>query len=60
LYVEFVETGEFEETTIAHLVAKAEIAKNGDFNGERYKITAMDFPYEKLETLLYPKRFSNY
>ncbi len=35
----FVETGEFEETTIAHLVTKAEIAKNGDFNlsGERYK-----------------------
>lgn len=35
----FVETGEFEETAIAHLVPKAEIAKNGDFNlsGERYK-----------------------
>jgi len=36
----FFETGEFEETPIAHLVPKAEIAKNGDFNlsGERYKI----------------------
>jgi len=36
----FVATGDFEETTIAHLVPKAEIAKNGDFNlsGERYKI----------------------
>ncbi|MEO6282983.1 MAG: N-6 DNA methylase [Dyadobacter sp.] len=35
----FVETGEFEETTIGHLVPKTEIAKNGDFNlgGERYK-----------------------
>jgi type I restriction enzyme M protein len=36
----FVETGEFEETSIAHLVPKAEIGKNGDFNlsGERYKL----------------------
>ena len=36
----FVETGEFEETQIAHLVPKVEVAKNGDFNlsGERYKI----------------------
>lgn len=35
----FVETGEFEETPISHLVPKGEIAKNGDFNfsGERYK-----------------------
>lgn len=35
----FVETGELEETTIAYLVSKAEIAKKGDFNlsGERYK-----------------------
>ncbi|NII25164.1 N-6 DNA methylase [Pseudoflavitalea sp. X16] len=35
----FFETGEFEETSIAHLVPKAEIAKNRDFNlsGERYK-----------------------
>jgi type I restriction enzyme M protein len=51
----FVETGEFEETAIAHLVPKAEIAKNGDFNlsGDRYVVSAMlqssDFPYEKLE-----------
>ena len=37
----FVETGKFEETSIAHLVHKAEIAKKGDFNlsGDRYKIT---------------------
>jgi len=36
----FVATGDFEETAIAHLVPKAEIAKNGDYNlsGERYKI----------------------
>lgn len=36
----FVETGEYEENPIAHLVPKAEIAKNGDFNlsGERYRI----------------------
>lgn len=36
----FVATGDFEETTIAHLVPKTEIAKNGDYNlsGERYKI----------------------
>ncbi|MDP3443202.1 MAG: N-6 DNA methylase, partial [Ignavibacteria bacterium] len=35
----FVETGKFEETPIAHLVPKAEIAKKGDFNlsGERYR-----------------------
>jgi len=39
----FVETGKFEETAIAHLVPKADIAKNGDFNlsGERYKIQAV-------------------
>lgn len=37
----FGETGEFKNTTIAHLVTKVKIAKNGDFNlsGERYKIT---------------------
>ncbi len=51
----FVETGELEETSIAHLVPKAEIAKNGDFNlsGERYVVSAMlhtsNFSYEKLE-----------
>lgn len=50
----FVETGEFEETSIAHLVPKAEIAKNGDFNlsGDRYKITRnidlSDFPHVTL------------
>jgi type I restriction enzyme M protein len=53
----FVETGEFEETTIAHLVAKAEIAKNGDFNlsGERYKIAAntkTEFPLSKLSEVV--------
>lgn len=37
----FVATGDFEETAIAHLVPKAEIAKNGDYNlsGERYRTT---------------------
>lgn len=41
---QFIETGELEETTIAHLVPKAEIAKNGDFNlsGERYKIAKVE------------------
>lgn len=36
----FVETNELEETSIAHLVPKAEIAKNGDYNlsGERYRV----------------------
>ncbi|WP_332021090.1 N-6 DNA methylase [Kaistella sp.] len=39
----FVETGEFEETSIAHLVTKAELSKNGDFNlsGDRYKTQAV-------------------
>ena len=50
----FVETGEFEETPIAHLVPKAEIAKNGDFNlgGERYKTQILinsDFPIVELK-----------
>ncbi len=50
----FVETGEFEETTIAHLVAKAEIAKNGEYNlsGERYKTQILinsDFPIVELK-----------
>jgi len=50
----FVETGEFEETPIAHLVPKAEIAKNGDFNlsGERYKAQILfntDFPIVELK-----------
>jgi type I restriction enzyme M protein len=50
---QFVETGEFEETPIAHLVPKAEIAKNGDFNlsGERYKTTLKinsTFPFVNL------------
>ncbi len=49
----FVETGEFEETSIAHLVPKAEIARNGDFNlsGERYRITTDTesvFPFLQL------------
>lgn len=36
----FVETGNFEETHIAYLTPKHEIAKNGDYNlsGERYKV----------------------
>lgn len=40
---QFVETGEFEENSIAHLVPKVEIAKNGDFNlsGDRYKTQAV-------------------
>lgn len=39
----FVETGEFEETPIAYLVPKHEIAKNSDYNlsGERYKLTEL-------------------
>src|SRR5690606_20856530 len=50
----FVVTGEFEETTIAHLVPKAEIGKSGDFNlsGDRYKTTRnidlSDFPHVTL------------
>lgn len=50
----FVETNELEETSIAHLVPKTEIAKNGDFNlsGERYKtirnIDLSDFPHVTL------------
>jgi type I restriction enzyme M protein len=48
----FVETGEFEETTIAHLVPKAEIAKNGNYNfsGDRYKIIdAVNSEFEFVE-----------
>lgn len=50
----FVETGEFEETPIAYLVPKAEIAKKGDFNltGERYKEQIQiltDFPLIDFE-----------
>lgn len=51
----FVKTGEFEETSIAHLVLKATIAKSCDFNlgGDRYVVSAMlqtsNFSYEKLE-----------
>lgn len=39
----FFETGEIEETTIAYLVPKHEIAKNGDYNlsGERYKLAEL-------------------
>lgn len=53
----FVETGELEETTIAHLVSKAEIAKKGDFNlsGERYKEQIQiltDFPIIDFEDAL--------
>ena len=37
-------TGNLPETTIAHLVTKSEIAKNGDYNlsGERYKKTSSE------------------
>jgi type I restriction enzyme M protein len=50
----FVETGEIEETQIANLVPKAEIAKNGDFNlsGERYKTQLLinsNFPIVELK-----------
>ena len=54
----FVGTGEFEETPIAHLVPKDEIAKNGDFNlsGDRYRgISAIDFseyPQVKLSEIV--------
>ncbi|MBX2976655.1 MAG: N-6 DNA methylase [Ignavibacteriaceae bacterium] len=51
---QFVETGELVESSIAHLVTKAEIAKNGDFNlsGERYRandiLTQTNFDTEEL------------
>lgn len=50
----FMETRELEETLIAHLVPKAEIAKNGEYNlsGERYKtqiIINSDFPIVNLK-----------
>lgn len=53
----FVETGEIEETSIAHLVHKAEIAKKGDYNlsGERYKeqiLILTDFPLIDFEDAL--------
>lgn len=57
----FVETGAFEETTVAHLVPKAEIAKNGDYNlsGERYRETILgqtEFGLFELEELFEIKR----
>src|SRR5690554_3635132 len=53
----FVETGEFEETPIAYLVPKVEIAKKGDFSlsGERYKEQIQiltDFPLIDFEDAL--------
>ncbi|MFN8344392.1 MAG: N-6 DNA methylase [Spirosomataceae bacterium] len=48
----FAETGELEEATIAHLVPKVEIAKNGDFNlsGERYKsVDSLNSDFEMVE-----------
>lgn len=45
-------SAEGEETPIAHLVPKAELAKNGDFNlsGERYKVfDALNSVYELVE-----------
>jgi type I restriction enzyme M protein len=52
----FAESGEIEETHIAHLVPKTEIAKNGDFNlsGDRYKESAIlssDWQTHKLGEL---------
>jgi len=50
----FVATGDFKETDIAHLVPKAEIAKNGDYNlsGERYRtirnIDLSEYPHVTL------------
>ncbi len=53
----FIETGEFEETPIALLVPKVEIAKKGDYNlsGERYKEQIQiltDFPLIDFEDAL--------
>jgi len=48
----FVETGAFEETTVAHLVPKADIAKNGDYNlsGERYRsVGVLSTKYESVK-----------
>ena len=50
----FVETGEFEETSIAQLVPKSEIEKKGDYNlsGERYKTQILinsTFPIVELK-----------
>lgn len=49
----FVATGALEETSLGHLVPKAEIAKNGEYNlsGERYKTTSAirsSFPITNL------------
>ena len=51
---DFVKTGEFKETTIAHAVPKIEISKKGDYNlsGERYKTQVLinsDFPIVELK-----------
>jgi len=53
----FVATGDFEETPMAHLVPKAEIARNGDFNlsGERYRANInieSAFPQSKLSEIV--------
>lgn len=50
----FIATEDLEETPIAHIVPKAEIAKNGDYNlsGERYKIDVINvskFPIVSVE-----------
>lgn len=60
----FVETGEFEETSIAHLVPKTEITQKGDFNlsGERYKEQIQiltDFPLIDFEDALDKVTYSN-
>jgi type I restriction enzyme M protein len=53
----FVETGEFEETDIAHLVPKAEIARKNEYylSGESYKKRLeilSDFPIVNLSELV--------
>lgn len=55
---DFETSGEFEETNIAHLVAKGEIAKNGDYllSGERYKniqdFSNLEFPAADIGELM--------
>lgn len=49
---EFVKSGVFAESNIAHAVAKAEIAKNGDYNlsGERYKsVNTLSLKYNSVK-----------
>ncbi len=56
---DFIATGKFEETTIAHLVPKIEVAKNGEYNfsGDGYKVKELFnskfdfFPLEKVSEI---------